>query len=291
MPRQGSRPPVRDRTGELVGGRYRLEELIDRGGQGQVYRARDERDRDEVAIKVLNDTVAADPESRERMFREARALTSLGGTAAVRVLDQVWSADAALCLVMELLHGRPFDEHLGSIEATGRRLDVSDLVRIIDPVIWTLETAHSQGIVHRDIKPANLFVIDAAHGGGVRLLDFGFAKFTRLRSFTADGFVAGSPSYLAPECWRGARDLDARVDVYSMGAVIFRALAGAPPFTGALEELLRDVTSAPRPSLHALRRDLPPAVDEWVEQVLAADPDLRFMRIRGMWMAFRSLFR
>ncbi len=158
---QPTAPVPRDRSGELVGGRYRLLALIDRGGQGQVYRARDERDHDDVAVKVLYDTVAADPESRERMFREARALASLGGTAAVRILDQQWTKDAALCLVMELLHGRPFDEHLEAIEATGRRISVAELVAIVEPVIWTLEAAHSQHIIHRDIKPANLYVVDA----------------------------------------------------------------------------------------------------------------------------------
>ncbi len=125
----------------------------------------------------------------------------------------------------------------------------------------------------------------------MRLLDFGFAKFTRLMSFTGDGFVAGSPSYLAPECWFGKRDLDARVDVYSMGAVVFRALAGVPPFSGGIEQLLRDVTSAPRPGLHALRRDLPPAIDDWVRQVLAIERDHRFLGVRAMWTAFRSICR
>lgn len=284
-----SRPTQRDRSGELVGGRYRLLSLIDRGGQGQVYRARDERDRDDVAIKVLNDTVATNSEWRERMFREARALATLGGTAAVRILDQQWTQDAALCLVMELLHGDSLEDHLDKVEAGGRRLSVAELVPLVEPVVMTLAAAHAQGILHRDIKPANLFVIDAAHGGGVRLLDFGFAKFTRLRSFTADDYVAGSPSYLAPECWRGERQLDAGVDVYSLGAVIFRALAGMPPFGGPMEQLLRDVTSAPRPSLFAARRDLPPEIDDWVRQVLAIDREQRFLRIRAMWVAFRSI--
>lgn len=282
--------PTRDRTGEVIGGRYRLTSLIDRGGQGMVYRAEDQRDHDQVAIKVLNDTVAAEPEWRERMFREAHALANLGGTAAVRVLDQLWTSDGALCLVMEYLHGQDLDDHLRGVEAGGGRMSVGALLELVDPVVDTLEAAHAQGIVHRDIKPANIFVIDPTRGGGVRLLDFGLAKFMRLRSFTHDGFIAGSPSYIAPEAWQGGK-LDQRIDVYALGAVMFRTLAGQPPFAAdSLEKMLRLATRAERPSLHALRPELPRDVDDWVRQVLCIDPDRRFVRVRGMLQAFRSLF-
>ncbi|MEB2310518.1 MAG: serine/threonine-protein kinase [Sorangiineae bacterium] len=280
--------PVASRVGELIGGRYRLTALLDAGGQGQVYRARDERDHDDVALKLVADT-ATDGVTRERVFREAQALTRLAGTAAVRILDLQWTHDSLLSIVMELLHGRTFEDHLLAREAEGRRLDASELVPIIEPLVATLEIAHGEHILHRDIKPSNVFVLDPAHGGGVRLLDFGFVKFTRLKRLTADGFVAGSPSYLAPEAWRGERELDERADIYGLGAVIFRALAGAPPFTGVLGDIYRAATSAPRPSLHALRPDLPKEIDDWVAQALAIQRELRFTRMRGMWAAFRSI--
>lgn len=280
--------PVASRVGELIGGRYRLAALLDAGGQGQVYRAHDERDHDDVALKLVADT-ATDGVTRERVFREAQALTRLAGTAAVRILDLQWTHDSLLSIVMELLHGRTFEEHLLAREAEGRRLDASELVPIIEPLVATLEIAHGEHILHRDIKPSNVFVLDPAHGGGVRLLDFGFVKFTRLKRLTADGFVAGSPSYLAPEAWRGERELDERADIYALGAVIFRALAGAPPFTGVLGDIYRAATSAPRPSLHALRPDLPKEIDEWVAQALAIQRELRFARMRGMWAAFCSI--
>lgn len=280
--------PVASRVGELIGGRYRLVALLDAGGQGQVYRAHDERDHDDVALKLVADT-ATDGVTRERVFREAQALTRLAGTAAVRILDLQWTHDSLLSIVMELLHGRTFEEHLLAREAEGRRLDASELVPIIEPLVATLEIAHGEHILHRDIKPSNVFVLDPAHGGGVRLLDFGFVKFTRLKRLTADGFVAGSPSYLAPEAWRGERELDERADIYALGAVIFRALAGAPPFTGVLGDIYRAATSAPRPSLHALRPDLPKEIDEWVAQALAIQRELRFARMRGMWAAFCSI--
>jgi serine/threonine-protein kinase len=274
-----------DRIGQVVGGRYHIVALLGEGGQSSVYRARDLRDGDEVALKVLK--MGADSESTERMFREARAMAQLQGTAAVRVLDQQWTDDRSMCLVTELLHGQPFDDVLEAIEGNGARVSASFVVGLLHPVVDTLESAHAMGIVHRDLKPANIFVLDGHRG--VRLLDFGFAKFTRMRGLTHRDMVAGSPSFIAPETWMGKHDaIDHRVDVYALGAVLFRSLAGLPPFAAKdLAVLLRDVTTAARPSLRAARPDLPPDVDDWVEQALAIDPAHRFQTVRALWNAFR----
>ena len=277
-----------NRIGQVVGQRYQVLSLLGQGGQSAVFKAKDLRAGDEVALKILKP--GADAESTERMFREARALASLHGTAAVRVLDQVWTDDGAMCLVNELLEGQPLDEILETLESRGGRSDVSSLVWLIDPVVETLSRAHEQGIVHRDLKPANIFVLSQVRGGGVRLLDFGFAKFTRMRALTAAGMVAGSPSYIAPEMWIEGRPVDSRVDVYGLGAVMFRCLAGRPPFTAANLIVLRgQVLESPRPSLHALRPDLPPEIDDWVVLTLAVDPEARFQGVRAMWRAFRSV--
>jgi serine/threonine-protein kinase len=275
-----------DRTGEVVGGRYRVVSRIGEGGQGAVYRALDLRAGDEIALKVLR--AGAERESTERMFREAQAMASLHGTAAVRVLDQVWTADGSMCLVTELLHGLSLDEVLDASEASGARADAVSLIKLMEPIVTTLRAAHEIGIVHRDLKPPNIFVL--ADGGGVRLLDFGFVKFTRLRGLTGDGMIAGSPSYIAPEAWLGRHDaIDHRIDVYALGAVLFRCLAGRPPFTSTdLSSLLRDVTSAKRPSLAELRPDLPADVDEWVTLALAVHPEERFQSVTALWRAFQS---
>jgi serine/threonine-protein kinase len=276
-----------NRIGQVIGKRYEILSLLGQGGQSAVYRARDRRDGDEVALKILKP--GADAESTERMFREARAMASLHHTAAVRVLDQQWSDDGAMCLVTELLIGQALDDLLDATEAAGGRMDVKTLVRIFDPVVQTLSAAHEVHIVHRDLKPANIFVLSDQRG--VRLLDFGFAKFTRLRGLTAEGMIAGSPSYIAPEVWAGKRDvLDHRVDVYGLGAVIFRCLAGIAPFASKdLGTLLRDVTTAPRPKLTVVRPDLPGAIDDWLEQTLAIDPNQRFQTAKASWRAFRSV--
>jgi serine/threonine-protein kinase len=276
-----------DRSGHVIGQRYRLLHQLDRGGQGVVYRALDLRQGDEVAVKILSDRIAHDAEWRERMFREAHALTVLTGTAAVRIYQQLWSDDGALCLVMELLRGKDFEDHLRGGEATGTRLTVRDLVPLIEPLVHTLEVAHSAGILHRDIKPGNIFVLN---DGGVRLLDFGLAKFVRMRGLTATGFIAGSPSYIAPECWRGRLDIDQRIDVYALAAVIFRALVGKPPFEGGdLRDVLVQVTTGERPSLHRVRPDLSPDIDDWVRQALAIEPNERFLRVQAMWNALKHV--
>ena len=282
-------PSYRDRVGEIIDGKYELLSVIDAGGQGVVYRARDLRDNDPVAIKMLKDSVARSVEWRERMFREAQALAVLSGTSAVRVLDQRWTSDGVLCLVMELLQGADLETVLGRLSRRGLSFPVDALELVFEPVATTLERAHEKGILHRDLKPANIFVADSPNGPAVKLLDFGFAKFVRMRSFTRDGTIAGSPSYIAPETWMGfGSRLDRRIDVYGLAAVLFRALGGRPPFLGSdLAELYQRVIAAPRPSLRALRPDLPGDVDAWVEQALAVDREQRFSSVRAMFTALR----
>ncbi len=274
------------RCGQVVGERYELLELVASGGQGNVYRARDKRQGDFVACKVLQSQFAHDTHWRERMLREAKALTILSNTAAVRVYDQKWTRDGALCLIMEWLDGTPLEDRLCLAEEQGVTLTPKDLVPLLEPIVRTLEVAHVNGIVHRDLKPSNVFVLS---DGSVRLIDFGFAKFERLRAMTAIGQIAGSPTYLAPECWKVQQaQLTKKIDVYALGVLIFRALAGRPPFEGTMLQLMRDVPHRPRPSLHEIRRDLPIELDDWVQGALAIDPDQRFDSVTALWAAFRS---
>lgn len=269
-----------DRSGQIIDGRYRLESLLDRGGQGVVYRALDLREGDHVAIKMLKASFVHDADSRERLLREARALMTLANTAAVRVLDQRWS-HGELFVVMELLQGSSLDEHLDHMSTP---MSAHHLVDLLEPVAQTLQRAHEHGIVHRDVKPANIFV--CTHGD-VRLIDFGFAKFANLLSFTASGSAAGSPSYMAPEIWNAAA-IDHRVDVYSLGVVVYRSLTGRVPFDpNNLALLWRAVTTAPRPSLRVLRPDLPLELDGWTTQAMAIDPNQRFLSVRAAWKALR----
>ncbi|KYG10166.1 protein kinase [Sorangium cellulosum] len=131
----------------------------------------------------------------------------------------------------------------------------------------------------------------AANRGCVRLLDFGLVKVMQADPLTREGAIPGSPSYIAPEVWKGRpQEIDHRIDIYSLGAVIFRALAGRVPFAGASRvDILLAAARGPRPSLHAFRPDLPPEVDAWVARALAVIPEERFQDVRALWSALEPL--
>ncbi len=267
--------------------RYERLGVLGRGGQGIVYRALDTWMKRQVAIKVLSSKAARDPATAERLIREQQALSALKGTAAVEVLDIYRGEGGELCLVMELLTGTDLDEHLYRLEERHERLSLQQIAEIFAPLVATLEVAHNAGILHRDLKPANVFLIE---GGGTRLLDFGMARLKKAAPLTAAGTVMGSPSFMAPEAWRGQSELvDHRADVYSLGVILFRVLAGELPFGG---ESLRDKfvgsTTSERPKLSSKRPDLPRAADEWVATALAIERSERFQNVRALWSAFLS---
>ena len=277
-----------DQAGDKLDGRYRLIAKIGSGGYGVVYRGRDLATRGEVAVKVMKQ--AADPALIQRFEREAVALARLRGTAALFVHAFGRTPAGAPYIVMELLHGQDLEDFVGEAESRGGRLKAAKRLERLRPVAQTLTAAHQHGIVHRDLKPSNVFVIDASAGGGVRLLDFGLAKLMGIETLTAAGMVAGTPSYIAPEAWRGEKGLDHRMDVYSLGVLVFRCLSGRVPFaTKSLIDLCRWATTGERPDLSPLRPGLPKLVDVWVQKALAIDRGDRFQSIESSWAALESV--
>jgi serine/threonine protein kinase len=279
------------KPGEVIGDRYRILSQLGTGAHGIVYRARDLETRDEIALKFLGDGRGLDPEFSRRIEREAIVMAKLRGTSAVYVHGLNVHHDGMLYLAMELLSGQDLEDYLQAAEKLGGRIKAKKLLELLRPIVSTLEAAHKQGIIHRDLKPSNIFVVDVEHGGGVRLLDFGLAKVLDANTLTQDGFVAGTPSYIAPESWRGnPRLLDHRIDVYSLGVIVFRALSGRVPVPSTnVLEICQWALKGERPSLHALRSSLPASIDLWVQKVLAVEPDDRYQTIESMWTALEAV--
>lgn len=274
-------------AGDKVAGRYALQHELGRGGHGVVFAAIDEHTGTRVAVKVLNHDLADNDQYVLRLWREAESLAALMGTSVVQVHEFDTDPRGFVYLVMEFLQGEPLDIHLYDREAFGHRMSAIEVIQVLDPVAHALIEAHQRGIIHRDIKPPNIFVIDGQFGGGTRLMDFGLAKTADFEEITDSGMVAGSPSYIAPEIWH-SEPFDHRCDVYSFGAVIFRALAGQPPFQApSTVDLYRMATRAPRPHLTHYRPELSPVLDEWTQRALAIAPAERYQGIGYLWNDFR----
>jgi len=216
--------------GALLEGRYRLLRLVGRGGMGLVYQAEDTQLGRVVALKLLHPQKAGDATMLARFRQEARASASIGHPGIVDVLDLGQTRQGAPYFVMEFLVG----ETLGQRLERERRLPIAETVWILSGVLDALEAAHACGIVHRDLKPDNIFLV--ADPVGVKVLDFGISKLqgegpgTRL---TNTGVVIGTPRYMSPEQARGSQSLGPASDLFSLGSVMYRMLAGVPPFTGA----------------------------------------------------------
>ncbi|MER6445972.1 serine/threonine-protein kinase [Streptomyces venezuelae] len=253
-------------AGMHIGGRYRLEALLGRGGMGEVWRAHDSRLDRKVAIKFLAQDLA-DGRVAERFHREARVTARLQHPGITQVFDS-GAQDGRLHLVMELLDGA----NLGAV-LRGRTsgLPVHRAVDLTAQVADALSYAHGADIVHRDIKPANLMLVA---GGRVKVCDFGIARFVHADSgLTREGTLLGTPDYMAPEQCQGRR-VDGRADLYALGCVLFALLTGRPPFTthGDFRVVMLDHLHTPPPCPASLRPGVPAGIDRIVSELLAKDP-------------------
>ncbi len=268
-------------------GPYRVVDLIARGGMGDVYRATDVRLHRDVALKVLAQTKTADPQRVDRFMQEARVTASLDHAHIVRVYDVGRFEDRAY-LVAELLEG----ETLRARIARGP-MPLDEVLRIAIEVTRGLAAAHDAGLVHRDLKPDNIFLTQS---GATKILDFGIAKLaqddTKRDGFaTLTGVVLGTAGYLAPEQIRGEA-IDARADLFALGAVLFEMLTGTRAFArGHLVETLHAILhDAPSDAL-VQRADAPPALVDLVLRLLEKSPQARVQSSADLIAALEGITR
>ncbi|WP_437969042.1 protein kinase [Sorangium sp. So ce260] len=270
-------PPVVE--GEVIAGKYRVDRVLGRGGMGMVVAASHLFLPQRVAIKLLLSDEDDSPALAQRFLREARAVVRLKGEHVVRVLD-VGELDSGVpYIVMEYLEGEDLSEVL---RARGP-LGALDAVDYVLQACVAMAEAHAAGIVHRDLKPANLFLTTTPGGAKlIKVLDFGISK--ELPSGTESGGASltqtremlGSPIYMSPEQMRSSRSVDARSDIWALGAILYRLLVGRPPFEApSLAELVLQVASADPARPSALRDDVPVGLEGVILHCLQKDPARR----------------
>jgi serine/threonine-protein kinase len=258
-------------------GRYRLKARIAEGGMGEVWLARDDEHKRDVALKILASHAAAEEGARARFQREARAAQGLNSPHVIRVFDYGASDDGVVYFAMELLEGAD----LGHLVARVGPLPPARAVHFVRQACAALAEAHERGIVHRDIKPENLFATQQKSVSDfLKVLDFGIAKVVDPVddvTLTRDGWLAGTPAYMAPEACTG-QAADARSDVYSLGAVLYFLISGSPPFTadnaGAL--MVAHVQEAPVAPSVRMGKPVPAELERIILRCLSKKPTDRY---------------
>jgi|GEM_PF-3480144 len=264
--------------GDVLEGRYQVEDRIGEGGVGFVYRAVQLKLNRRVAVKLLQRDMVGDEELRPRFEREAITLAALSHPNVVSIQDYGMVRGQPF-LVMELLEGRTLREIL---DAEGA-LEPMRALRLMRQLLQGLTYAHQRGIVHRDLKPANLLVQDLPASEHLKVLDFGLVKLLpgsyldRGVQLSRVGFTFGTPPYMSPEHATGGY-VDARSDIYSVGILLFEMLTGQKPFDGELHEIIRHHLSSPVPRLWERKPELSGREDlqQLVDRCLAKLREERF---------------
>jgi len=276
-------------TGAIIDGKYAITGVLGQGGMGTVYAGHHQRIGRKVAIKVLKASVAEDAEIVRRFEREAQAAARTGPRHIVEVYDVGQLETGEHYQILEYLDGESLSQRLRRV----RTLPPAELFPLAIQLLVGLTAAHQAGIVHRDLKPGNIYLARDPDGDGevIKILDFGISKFHYVDGddATKTGTIVGTPHYMAPEQTRDASKADHRADLYSVGAVLYRALAGRTPFVAkTIHELIAQLIVNDPPSLGEVVPGTPPEVTAIVHKALAREPDDRYQNGRELAEAIRA---
>jgi serine/threonine-protein kinase len=269
--------------GQILLGKYRIERVLGMGGMGVVVAATHVTLEERVAIKFLLPQALTNGEAVARFLREARAAVRIKSEHVARVTDVGQLETGAPYMIMEYLDGAD----LGTVAQRRGAFAIEDAVECVLQACEAIAEAHALGIVHRDLKPANLFLVTRADGTpSVKVLDFGISKLTTMGSSGSDlsmtktTTIMGSPLYMSPEQMASSRDVDARTDIWALGAILYELLTGTVPFQAdTITQLCVMILQQAPPSLRALRPDAPEGLERVILRCLDKERARRFATV------------